>query len=63
MKRQDDAPLKNVIHLSSRNAFEKSFDRNIRQLDHDIKQFQGRMDELREFLLSRRSKPNEWEKF
>jgi len=37
--------------ISSKSAFENGFDRYLKQLDKAIKQFEGRMDEFRKFLL------------
>jgi hypothetical protein len=49
--------------ISSKNAFESGFDQYLKQLDKAIKQFEGRMDEFREFLLSKPYyRPIAWDK-
>lgn len=40
--------------ISSSKAFENNFDKHLRDLDLAKRQFEGRMDDLRAFLLSRR---------
>ena len=43
--------------VSSRKAFENGFDKHLRDLDLAKRQFEGRMDDLRALLLSRRHGP------
>ena len=42
--------------ISSKSAFEKNFDQRLRTLDLATSQFEGRMEQLRDFLFSRRYK-------
>ena len=47
--------------VASSHAFEAGFDAHIHQVDRDTKQFEGRMEEMRRFLLSRYVRPIAWE--